>query len=232
MGRIGRMGLIIMTLSIAPAFAQEAQPLPEGEGVPAAVATLVERALKAPGPTETVTPEGMAGTDTIETATPLPVTPTPTFTVQPPAQEPTTEPGTPATPISEIATPTETVTVTASPTATPTATPTVTPTSTPGIFAFSVDPKPLRGKAHARWELTMPAERVAFKVYTSSFRLVCCQIFTRKEHPARVGTAPVELEWEVADDRGKPLTPGTYFFYLIAKAGKQSWEARDQAVVP
>jgi hypothetical protein len=78
----------------------------------------------------------------------------------------------------------------------------------------------------------MPADRVVFKVYTSSFRLVRSRTYSRLMNPAQTAPGVVTVEWDVTDDRGKPLTPGTYFLYLTAKVGKQAFEAREQAVVP
>ncbi len=141
-------------------------------------------------------------------------TPTPTET---PSETPTLSP---------------TVTSTDTATATATETPTQTSTSTPGIVAFSVNPKPLTGKAQVRWNLSMQADQVVFKVYTSSFRLVRSQRYRRSENPAQTAPGPVEVEWNVTDDRNKSLVPGTYFFYLSVKVGSLKWEERDQANVP
>jgi hypothetical protein len=204
--------MLLLCLLANDGFAQEATQVPEGQ-VPTATAT------------ETVTD------------TPAALPPTPTVTSSATATLKASKKGKgkeTATPTDTITvTLTETVTSTATSTSTDTPTPTVTATSTPGIFEFSVNPKPLKGgKAVVRWELTVPANQVIFKVYTSSFRLVRSRRYTRRMNPAQTALGPVETEWDVTDDRKKPLVPGTYFFYLMVKSGKQTWEARDQAVVP
>jgi len=213
--------------SVPGAFAQVVSPIPE------AVATV---ALA-------VTPDASAsGTTTpVPTNTPMAAT-TPTV-VLPPAMSMTVPvkavprkgkggKATPTATMTETVTETPTLTSTPTSTDTPTPSPTTTWTSTPGIFLFSISPKPLKGKAVVHWEFTMPVDQVVFKVYTSSFRLVRSRRYTRTNNPTQTVAGTVETEWDVTDDRGKPLVPGTYFFYLTVKAGKQVWEARDQAVVP
>ena len=161
-----------------------------------------------------------------------------------PASSPTSVPeaSSSSTPNSSLLTPhlSETPTITSTPTATgtptftvtPTPSPTLTATSTPGIVSFSVEPKPLKERAALHWELAMPVDRVSFKVYTSSFRLVKTRHFLRRTNPVLTSPGPVVVEWDIRDDRGKPLAPGHYFLYLKAKSGSRTWEARDQARVP
>lgn len=221
-----RLGCIIlisaMAFSASAAFAQETNPEPTAENSAAGdpVSTPVppvETPLSVVTPPESLT---------ITTST---VTPT----VMPARKG---KPGEGGNPPTATVTDTETATATPTPsdtaTATPTPSPTPTSTSTPGVFAFSVDPKPLKSRAVVRWELTLPADQVIFKVYTSSFRLVRSRTYTRLLNPAQTAAGPVETEWDVTDDRGNPLTPGTYFFYLRARIGKATYEARDQALVP
>jgi hypothetical protein len=140
---------------------------------------------------------------------------------------------TPTAPPVDSDLPTATQTPTSTDTRTPTTTPTPTPTSTstPGIVTFSLEPKPLAGRAMIQWEFTLPVDQVVFKVYTSGYRCVVSERYTRENHPELTAAGSVVKEWDVRDDRGKPLPPGTYYFYLTAKIGRQTWEARDFAQV-
>jgi len=127
---------------------------------------------------------------------------------------------------------TPTLTPTFTSTATSTPSPTQTSTSTPGVSGFTVQPKTLPGPVTFEWNFTMPVDHLQLKVFTSGFRLLKGFSFDPVKEPNRFKPGIQSMVWDGLDDRRKDLIPGTYFIFLTAKKGKNSYSGQVQVQAP
>ena len=150
-----------------------------------------------------------AGTIYLDSVDILSGTPTPTTTplntaTPPPTATPTITP--------TFATPTPNLTFTPSPTGTPTQTQSPTPTFTPIQNVDRPFPNPNNGSSplFIYHNLTQPADRVSFKVYTLSFR----KIYEDDSLPTAAGQFGYTLDWNKS---GLSLSNGLYYFVIVEK---------------
>lgn len=78
----------------------------------------------------------------------------------------------------------------------------------------------------------MPADEAYLRVYTSGFRLVWEEDFSKDEKPEYLGAGTHETTWNGRDDEGRPMPPGTYLCFISVTSGKKNYESSSKTEIP
>jgi flagellar hook assembly protein FlgD len=114
-----------------------------------------------------------------------------------------------------------------------TVTMTPTATSTPGVFQFKVSPKPeADGKIKFHWGLTMRAQAVNVKIFTSGFRMVRQFSFEKHQHEDNLLPGEHEMTWDGRDEEDRRMPPGNYLCFIEAETEKKTYEASSKTNIP